>query len=74
MSYKINIEPVAHIDIQAGISWYNSKQNGLGKRFHKEVTDYIKALKTNPFYEIKYDSIRCLPLKIFPYTIHFSII
>lgn len=27
----------------------------------------------NPFYEIRYDNIRCLPLKTFPYTIHFSI-
>ena len=74
MSYKIKIEPEAHLDIQDGISWYNSKQKGLGRRFHKEVFDYFEALKTNPFYEIKYDTIRCLPLKVFPYTIHFSII
>jgi len=74
VSYKIQIEPEAHLDIQEGINWYNSKQKGLGKRYHNEVINYFEALKTNPFYEIKYDTIRCLPLKIFSYTIHYSII
>jgi len=41
--------------------------------FYKEVKEYVDSLKTNPFYAVKYDEIRCLPLKIFPYTIHFSV-
>ena len=38
-----------------------------------EVKEYLNSLKTNPLYAIKYDNIRCLPLKVFPYTIHFSV-
>ena len=73
MKYKIKIEPEALIDIQDSINWYNEQQKDLGKRFYKEVQEYFNSLKTNPFYAIKYDNIRCLPLKVFPYTIHFSI-
>jgi len=73
MKYNLKIEPEAHFDVQEGIKWYNEQQKGLGKRFHKEVKDYFRSLTINPFYTIKYDNIRCLPLNVFPYTIHFSI-
>ena len=73
MKYKIQIEPEAQLDIQEAIAWYNEQQKGLGKKFHSEVKIYIKHLKTNPFYEIKYDDVRCLPIKRFPYTVHFTV-
>ena len=71
--FKLKIEPKAKIDIQDNISWYNKQQKGLGRKFHKEVKEYLDSLKANPFYELKYDNIRCLPLKKFPFTIHFSV-
>jgi len=33
----------------------------------------LKTIKTNPFFEVRYDGIRCLPLEIFKYMIHFSV-
>ena len=71
--FKLKIEPKAKIDIQDNISWYNEQQIGLGRKFHKEIKEYFNSLQANPFYELKYDNIRCLPLKKFPFTIHFSI-
>ena len=38
-----------------------------------QLGKYFKAIQKNPFYQIRYDNIRCLPLKIFPAMIHFSI-
>ena len=73
LRYKLKIEPEAKIDIQDNIKWYNKQQKSLGNRFHKEVKEYFNSLKTNPFYAVKYDNIRCLPLKVFPYMIHFSV-
>jgi len=73
LKYKLKIEPEAKDDIQDNIKWYNEQQKSLGKRFYKEVKDFLNSLETNPFYAIKYDNIRCLPLKKFPYTIHFSV-
>jgi toxin ParE1/3/4 len=71
--FSLKVEPLAAIDIQEEINYYNSKQAGLGKRFHKELKSYLKSLKSNPFFQIRYDNIRCLPLKIFPVMIHYTV-
>ncbi|OQX75926.1 MAG: hypothetical protein B6D61_09565 [Bacteroidetes bacterium 4484_249] len=71
MHYKLNIKPEAHQDIQEGIDWYNSKQTGLGKRFHVAVKQEFWTLRKIPFFQVRYDGIRCLPLKKFPYMIHY---
>jgi hypothetical protein len=71
--YKIKIETFAKQDIQDGIRWYNSKKIGLGKEFHQEVKDHFEILKGIKFFQIRYDEVRCLPLKRFPYMIHFSV-
>ncbi len=71
MSFKI--EPEAYQDTQDGIDWYNKQQRGLGRKFHLEVKAYINKLKTNPFFQIRYDDVHCLPIKKYPYMIHFTL-
>ena len=73
MAFKLFIEPLAKVDIQSQINYYNSKQKGLGKRFHNEVKTRFSSIKSNPFYQIRYDNIHCLPLKIFPAMIHYTV-
>jgi len=33
----------------------------------------LLLLEVNPYFQIRYDHIHCLPLKTFPYMIHFEI-
>lgn len=73
MPFKIKIEPEAHRDIQEGIDWYNKQQDGLGRQFYAEVKTSIEELKTHPFFQVRYDDVRCLPLKKYPYMIHFTV-
>lgn len=73
MSFKIKIEPEARTDIQEAISWYNKQQKGLGKKFYSHVLNHIDDLAINPHFEIRYDNIHCLPLKKFPFMIHFTV-
>lgn len=73
MVYKIKIEASALDDIQEGIDWYNEQQSGLGRKFLSDVKASFNALKTNPFFQVRYDEVRCLPLKKYPYMIHFTI-
>lgn len=73
MGFKLKIEPLAKFDIQNEIKFYNSKQTGLGKKFHTELKVYFKAVKQNPFYGIRYDDVHCLPLKKFPAMIHYTL-
>ncbi|WP_224994965.1 hypothetical protein [Cesiribacter sp. SM1] len=73
MAYKIKIEADALQDIQQGIDYYNELQPGLGRKFLADVKASFKSLKLNPFFQVRYDEVRCLPLKKDPFMIHFTI-
>jgi hypothetical protein len=45
----------------------------LGNRFLIDYENLIDTLETYPFFEEKYNIVRILPLKKFPYTIHFTV-
>lgn len=73
MTFKLIVLPSARADIQDAIKWYNRQQMGLGRRFHAEVKSTLDHLKGNPFFENRYDKVRCLPLKKFPFMVHFTV-
>lgn len=72
-SYKIRIHESALQDIREGKLWYNQIVSGLGNRYVKQVKKGIHSLKTNPHFELRYHTIRCLPVEKFPFMIHFEI-
>ena len=71
---EFKIEPSAKIDIQEEIHYYNSKQKGLGKKFHSEIKKCFDSIRKSPAYQIRYSNIRCLPVKKFPSMIHYTFI
>ena len=73
MAYSIVIEPVALEDIQQGIDYYDEQQIGLGEKFEVAVNKHLTALEKNPFFQVRYDDVHCLPVKKYPYMIHFTI-
>lgn len=73
MSFKIKIGAAAIDDIQEGIDWYNQQQNLLGQKFLADIKAHITLLKNNPHFQIRYDNVRCLPLKKFPFMIHYTL-
>jgi toxin ParE1/3/4 len=73
MGFKIKLNLDARNDIQNNIDWYNEQQKNLGKKFLDEIKTYIQKLKSIPFFQIRYDNVRCLPLKKFPFMIHYTI-
>ena len=72
MGNTIKIEPEALKDIQEAIIWYNEKQPDLGASFLQEVKENFSKLKINPYFQIRYDNVRCLPLNKFPFMVHFT--
>ena len=73
MAYCLKIKPEVFIDIQEGINWYNSRQKGLGKRFHSSVKQEYNILRKTPHFRVRYEGVRCLPMRKFPYMIHYII-
>jgi len=71
--FEINILLRADLEVDEIAEYYESLSNGLGTKFFNEYQDYVETLYTFPFFEEKYNIIRTLPLKKFPYTIHFTV-
>ena len=73
VSFNIFVNKKAVEDIDKAIEYYNNKSEGLGDTFENILGEYINSLKINPNFKIRYDKVRCLPIKQFPYMIHFTI-
>lgn len=54
-------------------SYFEQKLAGLGIRFSEELRSQLNGLKRNPFFQVRYQNVRCLPMKNFPFLIHFTI-
>ena len=72
-SYKIQADPRVKLDLQEAMDFLKSRRKGLDAKFISDYKSSLKTLKTNPFFEVRYDGIRCLPFQIFKYMIHFSV-
>ena len=73
MGYSIIIDPRAILEIQDAINYYDEQQSGLGQRFETELNKHILKLEKNPYFRIRYDNVRCLPVKKFPYLVHYTL-
>lgn len=73
MGFSIKIESEAKEDIQEAIDWYNDQKQGLGAYFLEEIQNSVEQLKINPHYQVRYGEVRCLPTRIFPFMIHFTL-
>ncbi len=71
--FKLKILPRAKEEINEISEYYNSRQKGLGKLFYAEFNEYISTLKSFPFFEEKYNVVRELPLRKFPYKYIFQL-
>ncbi len=74
MNYKIVIIEEAKIDYRKSFLWYKNIHPKLAVRFNNSFKESIAIIKKDPLlFQIKYDKIRILFLKTFPYAIHYSI-
>lgn len=72
--YRISIDPDALQDIQDATDWYNKQLPGLGTRFLTQVRAQINSLKKRAnIYAVRYEDVRCMLIKQFPFLVHFTI-
>jgi len=74
MEFELLIQPSALDDIQEAIDYYDFQKDGLGEKFEEEVNSHLILISKAKFFQVRYDEVRCLPLKRFPYMIHFSVV
>ena len=72
--YKAIILPFASEDIREAAKWYNSRQEGLGKRFITEVREKVHFIRQSPKAStVRYDGVRTAVLNVFPFMVHFIV-
>jgi toxin ParE1/3/4 len=74
MVFEIIVKPLARIDLDEAILWYENKLNGLGERFYQAFLTASEAIRKSPdaFIEISPD-IRRIIIKKFPYKLFYTI-
>jgi hypothetical protein len=73
MAYRFLFADQFKIDVKESRKWYEEKQKGFGKKFYAEVKASLEAIKKTPHFQTRYDEVRCLPLKKYPFMIHFLV-
>ncbi len=73
MSFTLKLLPSAISDIQQAYDWYEEQSEGLGERFFDTVEHCLSDLTKYPFYQVRYNEVRCLPIPVFPYMLHFTV-
>lgn len=68
------LSPEAEQDIDQAVEYYNSVSQGLGLEFIHVIDQYFAQIMQVPTASaVQYDQVRVKPVKVFPFTIHYSI-
>ena len=73
MKFEIVFDPRVVEDVLFASLFYEEQQKGLGKKFEVIASKYLEYLQENPYHHIRYKNIRTLPLKPFPFMIHYTV-
>ncbi len=67
---RINVSPIAKIDIQEAARYYNRQQAGLGRRFERAVLRTFNKIRQMPrSASFAYDSVRYKVVEHFPFVV-----
>ncbi|SMP03023.1 type II toxin-antitoxin system RelE/ParE family toxin [Chryseobacterium profundimaris] len=73
MAFEIFQYPEANQDILDAVDYYKTISNSTVSSFEKQLSKAYDQLERNTFFQIRYDDVRVLPIKKFPYIILFHI-
>ena len=73
MDYKIKVSPRAQKEVEKAIDFYTPNSQDTPNNFILQLLKGYDTLKINPFFRIRYKSVRSLKLKKFPYSLYFEI-
>lgn len=73
MAFNLLIDYRTHEDIEKAVADYMTKSVKTANKFFDKIEDAYDSLEKNPFFQVRYADYRCLPIKGFPYMLHFTI-
>ena len=74
MDYKIEVRPLATLEIIEAFDWYETGREGLGVEFLSEINAFYDSLLRNPLtYSFLESNIRQGRLDRFPYLVVYEV-
>ena len=74
MVSKIIVKPLAEIDINESVNWYELHNEKLAEEFLFELRDAVRIVSNSPLgFAKRYKEIRAFSLNKFPYNIYYII-
>jgi len=75
MPRQIIFEPIAKLEFEAAIDWYNNKQTGLGETFEGEIyAVFQRALESPERFRLVGRTVRKAMVKVFDrYSVYFYV-
>lgn len=73
MAFKVRIQPKVYFDVENAYNYYASKSLVTAEKFYDEYNAYLELIKSNPFFQIKYNEYRACKLRSFPYSIYYDV-
>jgi toxin ParE1/3/4 len=73
MVYKVLFDERVEIDLEEALNYYQSINIQTLNKFYADFKQTASNLEINPFFQQRYGHYRCLPFKVFPYMLHFTI-
>ncbi|MEQ1744398.1 MAG: type II toxin-antitoxin system RelE/ParE family toxin [Saprospiraceae bacterium] len=75
MGYKVDFHPLAEVELDEALSWYESQRTGLGQEFFNDYLEIEARLMESPEqFPIVLDNLRMAVFPKFPYSAFFVIL
>ena len=75
MQYKIEVRPLAVIEILEAFDWYEQQRENLGIEFLHELDVFYSNLLRNPYTYSYYDKpVKKKKINRFPYTVVYEVV
>ena len=72
MVLKIIIKPLAELDIDNAIHWYEEQQEKLGENFLTALKQTLLVVSKNPLsFRKRYKTVRAVAMQTFPYSLYY---
>ena len=74
MEYNLILKPKAQQDIRNSIEWYREQSGNLPEKFLDKIDKCLEKISKNPeHYQKRYNEIRIVFTKKFPYGIYYTV-
>ncbi|MCY7421470.1 MAG: type II toxin-antitoxin system RelE/ParE family toxin [Chitinophagaceae bacterium] len=74
MDFKLIIKPIALLDVEEAVDYYEKKVSGLGRRFYNQYLASVTDIQNKPFtYSYNVENVRRYKIESFPYKIFYTV-